>query len=241
MEEKKPKHEVMTTDAGRPVATIRIRLTVGPRGPVVFEDFPAVRKNGAFQPRTHPRTRRPRQRLRRSRAFRLHQRGNHEVHHRQTIFRSRQEDPHLHPLLDGRRRKRLCRYRARPARLRAEVLHRRRQLGHDRQQHARLLHSRSAEVRRFHSHAEARPANQPEVAHHDVGFLVALAGIAASGHHPVLRSRHARRLSPHERLQQPHLQPDQRQERALLREVALQNQARHQEFHRRGRQRAARH
>jgi len=38
-------------------------------------------------------------------------------------------------------------------------------------------------------------------------------------------------LPPHGRLQQPRLQPHQRQKRTLLREVAFQEQAGHQEFH----------
>ncbi len=45
---------------------------------------------------------------------------------------------------------------------------------------------------------------------------------------------------PHGRLQQPHLQPHQRQKRTLLREVAFQDQAGHQEFHSRIRRRNAR-
>src|ERR1035441_6658481 len=51
-------------------------------------------------------------------------------------------------------------------------------------------------------------SDQPEISHHDVGLLFAVAGIAASGHHPVFRSRDTGWLSPHGRLQQPHLQPD---------------------------------
>jgi len=43
-------------------------------------------------------------------------------------------------------------------------------------------------------------------------------------------SRDSGRLPAHERLQQPHSQPDQSEERALLRKVALQNQTRNQEF-----------
>ena len=65
---------------------------------------------------------------------------------------------------------------------------------------------------RFHPYSEARPANQPEIAHDDVGFLVAVSRIAAPGDDSVLRSRHAERLPAHERLQQPYLQPDQRPE-----------------------------
>src|ERR1035438_2177411 len=54
-------------------------------------------------------------------------------------------------------------------------------------------------------------------AHHDVGLLVALAGIPAPGDHPVQRPRHAPRPPPHGRLLQPHLQSDQRQQRVVLR------------------------
>jgi len=42
------KKKIMTTDAGRPVGDNQNSLTVGPRGPVVFEDFSALRKDGAF-------------------------------------------------------------------------------------------------------------------------------------------------------------------------------------------------
>ena len=52
------------------------------------------------------------------------------------------------------------------------------------------------------------------------------AGVAASGDDPVLGSRHPRRLSPHGRLRQPHLQHDQRAGRALLGEVPLQDRSR---------------
>ena len=52
--------------------------------------------------------------------------------------------PTFHALFDRRRREGLGGHRTRSARLRAEVLHRRRQLGHDRQQHAGFLYSRSA-------------------------------------------------------------------------------------------------
>jgi catalase len=39
MDEKNQKKDVMTTDAGRPVGDNQNSLTVGPRGPVAFEDF----------------------------------------------------------------------------------------------------------------------------------------------------------------------------------------------------------
>ncbi len=57
----------------------------------------------------------------------------------------------LRPLLHGRRRARLGRHRPRPARLRAQVLHRGRQLRHGRQQHAGLLHPRSPQIPGFSS------------------------------------------------------------------------------------------
>jgi catalase len=43
-EEKK----IMTTDAGRPVGDNQNSLTVGPRGPVVFEDVLLFEKMGHF-------------------------------------------------------------------------------------------------------------------------------------------------------------------------------------------------
>ena len=45
MAEKKP---IMTTDAGRPVGDNQNSLTVGPRGPVVFEDFLLFEKMAHF-------------------------------------------------------------------------------------------------------------------------------------------------------------------------------------------------
>src|SRR5271169_6228985 len=48
MEEKKPKNTAMTTDAGRPVGDNQNSLTVGPRGPVVFEDVLLFEKMAHF-------------------------------------------------------------------------------------------------------------------------------------------------------------------------------------------------
>ena len=42
------KKNVMTTDAGRPVGDNQNSLTVGPRGPVVFEDFLSFEKVAHF-------------------------------------------------------------------------------------------------------------------------------------------------------------------------------------------------
>src|SRR5467141_292405 len=42
------KKKIMTTDAGRPVGDNQNSLTVGPRGPVVFEDFLLFEKMAHF-------------------------------------------------------------------------------------------------------------------------------------------------------------------------------------------------
>src|SRR5260370_8197122 len=42
------KRRIMTTDAGRPVGDNQNSLTVGPRGPVVFEDFLLFEKMAHF-------------------------------------------------------------------------------------------------------------------------------------------------------------------------------------------------
>ena len=55
----------------------------------------------------------------------------------------------------------------------------------------------------------------------NVGFLVAFAGIATPGDNSFLRSRNSRRLPAHGRFQQPHIELGQRQKRTVLREMAL--------------------
>src|SRR5258708_37232720 len=42
------KKKLMTTDAGRPVGDNQNSLTVGPRGPIVFEDFLLLEKMAHF-------------------------------------------------------------------------------------------------------------------------------------------------------------------------------------------------
>src|SRR6201981_2684269 len=42
------KKQIMTTDAGRPIGDNQNSLTVGPRGPVVFEDFLLFEKMAHF-------------------------------------------------------------------------------------------------------------------------------------------------------------------------------------------------
>ena len=75
-EEKK----IMTTDAGRPVGDNQNSLTVGPRGPVVFEDFLLFEKMAHFNRERIPGARGACQRIGRAWTFCVHQQGNHEVH-----------------------------------------------------------------------------------------------------------------------------------------------------------------
>jgi len=42
------KKKIMTTDAGRPVGDNQNSLTVGPRGPIIFEDFVLFEKMAHF-------------------------------------------------------------------------------------------------------------------------------------------------------------------------------------------------
>src|SRR6266478_1925586 len=213
------KKNIMTTDAGHPVGDNQNSLTVGPRGPVVFEDFLLFEKMAHFNRERIP------ERV-------VHAKGSgahgHFVCTSKEITKyttaklcSGEKDADVYPVFNGRRREGIGRHRTRPARIRAEVLHGRRQLGYDRQQHTGIFHPRSVEIRRFYSHAEARSGNESEVAYHDVGLLVAFAGIAASGNDSFLRSRHTGWLPSYGRLQQSHVQPDQRKERTVLCEMAL--------------------
>jgi len=129
------KKKIMTTDAGRPVGDNQNSLTVGPRGPVVFEDFLLFEKMAHFTGRD-PGTRGACQGLGAHGHFVC---TNAEITKYTTakLFkRGGQKDPDLHPVFDRRRRKGFGRHGARPTRVCAEVLHGRRQLGHDRQQHA---------------------------------------------------------------------------------------------------------
>ena len=185
-----------------------------------------AREARALRPRAHPRARRARQGRRRVRLLRGDRR-RHEVHARRLPQRGRQEDRRLRPLQHRRRREGVGRHRARPPRLRHQVLHGRGQLRHDGQQHARLLHPRPAQVHRLHPHAEAEPADQPEGPGHVLGLPLAHARVGPPGDDPLLRPRHARRLPPHERLLQPQLRVVQRGGRAVLRAVPLQDGAGH--------------
>ena len=169
---------------------------------------------------------------RRPRLLRGH-RGRLAVHEGGPLQRRRQEDADARALLHGRRRARLARHAARPARLRAEVLHAGGQLRPRRQQHAGLLRPRPVELPGLHPLPEAPRGHRPPRQQHAVGLLDAEARVRAPGHDPHERPRNAEDLSQHGRLRQPHVHVGQRGRRAVLDQVPLQDRPGRQELHRR--------
>ncbi len=158
-----------TTDTGAPAPQRPQHADGRPRRP-----DPAARRalpepDGALQPRARPGAQRARQGLGRVRRVRDH-RGRLGVHQGGAVP-ARREDRDARPLLDRRRRAGLPRHLARPARLRAEVLHDRGQLRPRRQQHPGLLHPRHDEVPALHPLAEAPRRLRPARQQHAVGLL----------------------------------------------------------------------
>ena len=182
----------LTTTFGMPVGDNQNSLTAGPRGPVLMQDFQLIEKLAHFNRERIP-----------ERVVHAKGAGAYGIftvtsditrYTEASVLRAgRQGDRVVPALLDRRRRERLGRHRTRPARLRREVLHRGRQLGSGRQQHAGLLRARSAQVPRLHPHARSATRGPTcKDADHAVGLLVAVARVAAPGDDPVLRSRHCR-------------------------------------------------
>ena len=87
------------------------------------------REDHALRSRADSRAHRPRPRLGRARLLRVSRRRSSELHARVAVRRGGQADAGVRALLDGARRARLDRHRARRPRLRGEVLHRRRATG----------------------------------------------------------------------------------------------------------------
>ena len=182
--------EKLTTTAGAPVADNQNSITAGPRGPVLMQDYQLLEKLA------HQNRERIPERVVHAKGWGAF--GTLTVTHDITRYTTRrgfledgQEDRHAHAFFDGGRRTGRRRRRARRARLRHEILHRGRQLGPGRQQHAGVLRARSLKIPGLHPHAEAPSAHQPALADGDVGFLVALARKSAPGDDPDVGPRPA--------------------------------------------------
>ena len=211
----------LTTNAGCPVADNQNVMTAGPRGPQLLQDVWFLEKLAHFDREVIPERR-------------MHAKGSGafgtftvthditQVHAGEDLLAGRQEDRAVRALHHRRRRARRGRRRARHPRLRRQVLHRGRQLGPGRQQHAGVLPPRPAQVPRPQPRGQARPAHQPAQREEQLGLLDLAAGSAAPDHDRHERPRHPGDLPPHARLRQPHLQLHQREERALLGQVPLQ-------------------
>ena len=194
-------------------------------------------EDAALQPRARARARRARQGRWRARLLRGDRRRD-AVHEGLVPVAGRQAHRRLRPLLDRGRRAGLPRHRARSARLRAEVLYRRRQLRHGRQQHAGLLRPRPVEVPGLHPLPEAPARHGPALQRHAVGLLDAVARERPPGHDPDVRPRDPGQLASHGRLLEPHLLVGERRRRALLGQVPRQDQPGDREPHRATRPRA---
>ena len=178
----------MTTDAGRPVGDNQNSLTVGPRGPIVFDDFLLFEKMAHFNRERIP------ERVVHAKGSGAH--GTFTVqpditkYTKAKLFDTSARRRRLRPLLHCRRREGLGRHRARSPRLRLKFYTEEGNwdmVGNN----TPVFFIRDPLKFGDFIHTQKRdPADQPEVAHHDVGLLVALAGVAAPGHHPVQRPRH---------------------------------------------------
>ena len=194
----------LTTAAGAPVGDNQNSMTAGPRGPVALQDFWLIEKLAHFDREVIPERR---VHAKGSGAFgTLQGHARHlALHESEGVRGSRQGNAAVHALFDGRRRTRRSRRRARRARFLDQVLHGRRQLGRGRQQHAGVLHPRSAQVSGLHPHAKARSVHQHAQQRGGVGFLVASSGVAASGDDSDERSRHSEELPADARLRLAHV------------------------------------
>ena len=208
----------LTTEFGIPVADNQNSLTAGEAGPVLLQDHVLIEKLAHFN------------------RERIPERVVHaKVHPPGDRQRGRKAHAAVRALLDGGGGEGLGRLRARPAGVRVEVLHRGRGLRPRRQQHADLLHPRSAEVPRLHPFTEARPADQPARSRDDVGLLVPVARVVAPGDVVVRRPGNAADVPSHGWLQQPRIRVGQRRRQAPLGQVPLQDRAGHRVQHRRRR------
>ena len=215
----------LTTNQGVEIADNQNSLKAGARGPALLEDFILREKITHFDHERIP------ERIVHARGSGAH--GYFEcyepltkLHARLDLRRGRQAHARVRAFLDGGGRARLRRYRARRARLRREVLHRRGQLGPGRQQHPRLLHPGRDEVSRPDPRREARAAPRDAAgghrARHVLGLRVADARVDAHADVGDVRPRDPAQLSHDAGLRRAHVPARERARRVALREVPLE-------------------
>ena len=166
----------MTTTAGAPVSDNQNSVTAGARGPVLLQDYQLIEKLA------HQNRERIPERVVHAKGWGAF--GTFTVTHDITRYTRAKIFSEV-----GRKTELIARFSTVAGELGAadaerdvrgfsvKFSHRGRQLGSRRQQHADLLHPRSAEVPGFHPHPEAPPQDQPAFGHRDVGLLVPVAGI----------------------------------------------------------------
>lgn len=132
--------KTMTTAAGAPVGDNQNSLTVGPRGPVLMQDLQLTEKMAHFNRERIP-----------ERVVHAKGSGAHGVFEvtgdvtkwtKARLFESVGKKTEVFVRFSTVGGEKDPGYGTRSARIRREVLHRRRQLGHGREQYSRLLHPR---------------------------------------------------------------------------------------------------
>ncbi len=207
-------HDLRTNHGAR-IADNLNSLKAGERGPTLLEDFVFREKLNHFDNERIP------ERI-------VHARGGPwllpallercRILQGEPVPGPQEEDAGLRALLHRAGRSRLQRHRARRARLRHQVLHRRGQLGPGRQRHAGILHPGRDQVSRFRPCSEARAAqrNPPRAVgpRYLLGFRLADAGVDPHGAVDHVRPCLPTPLSQHGRLRRTHLPPDRQASRA---------------------------
>jgi hypothetical protein len=201
---------MLTNRQGHPVRDNQNTITVGPKGPATLENYNFIEKLAHFDRERVP------ERMVHARGASAHgfvrsirngrRRAGEQVHPGKIAPDKGQANPGFRPLFDGYPQQRLARDPARPARLRGEVLYRRRQLGSRGQQSARLLHPRRDQVPRFHPLVQARPDHQSSGAEPPVRLHQPDPRINSHDHAVVQPARHSRELSRARRRRRQYLQ-----------------------------------
>ena len=208
--------QVLTNRQGHQVYDNQNQRTVGARGPATLENYQFLEKISHFDRERIP------ERVVHARGvtgygfFEATESGatsRSAATPGRSCSRSRASVRSGRAVLHRDRRAGLLRGRARPARVRGEVLHRGRQLGPGRQQPGGLLHPGRHQVPRRDPRAQAGPGDVPAGAQPDLRLHVADAREHAHARQPVQPTRNPRRLPAHAGLRRQHLQVGQRQGR----------------------------